>query len=785
MGNAVPEVDEDNQIVGYVGTITDITERKMIEDALRESENIFNQFLLHSPIYIYFKDHNGRPLRLSKNFEQLVGMPIEEQLGKTMYELFPTDLAKKMIEDDLKVLHEGKLIEVEELYNGRHFTTIKFPIHHEGKALFLAGYTIDITERKKNEMEIRMLANALKSINDCVTITNLDNKITFISQSFLSTYGYTEEELIGQKIKIVDSPNNPTYITPEILETTLHGGWQGELLNIKKDGTEFPIHLSTTIINDEHNNPISMIGVARDITLRKLHEAELIKLNQAVIQSPVEITITDLNGNIEYVNPKAVEMSGYSKEELLGKNPRIFSSGELPKEEYKRLWETITSGKEWRGEFHNKKKNGEFYWVSASIIPIISEKGKIINYLGVKEDITEKKQIINELICEKEKAESANKLKDAFIANISHEIRTPLTGILGMTSIIYDSYPQFVREDEERIFASIEKSSKRLITTVDKILNFSLLQIGDFPVNKSNVSLTSVIQTIVCEYNPLATAKSIRINFKSYTDDDIVFGDANSLQTSFGNIIDNAIKFTDTGSVDIKIYRNEQSKLYIEISDSGEGISEEYLPHLFEAYSQEGVGYSRAYEGLGLGLAIVKKLLGLNRAIITAKSKKGEGSVFIVCFEKQDSKQEENMPVISKDIKTRHPNLPKVAADIKPAILVVEDDEVNQLFIEAILQKEYNVEMALNAAKAYKLFTSRSFDLILMDISLKEGIDGLELTKVIRVGNVNPNIPIIAVTGHAFPEDRRKAKEAGCDDYLVKPFQSNQLIEKIRALFGL
>jgi PAS domain S-box-containing protein len=641
-------------------------------------------------------------------------------------------------------------------------------------------YEHDIAERRKAEVALKESELKYRLIFEYspMGILSFDENgvIVACNDYFIKIIGYTREGLIGLNMlelpdkKLVAIIQKTLNSSVSVYEDIYHS------VNVEKST---PIRALFVPIDISDGGIHGGLGIVEDITDYKHAEEELRKLSQAVQQSPASVIITGVDGNIEYVNPKTSEITGYSLEELIGQNPRILNSGELPKEEYKILWDKISSGKEWRGKFHNKKKNGELYWESASISPILDEKGRVIHFLAVKEDITEKKETINELIKAKNEAESANKLKDAFIANISHEIRTPLNGILGIASLMQESYALYATEKDQQFSVSIERSSKRLINTVDKILNFSLLQIGDFPVNKTSISLSYVLQTLVYEFSPAAAVKSLKIEFKSAIEDDVLIADDDALKTAFGNLIENAIKFTDSGFVKIVLYRDDQGIICVDISDTGTGISEEYLQNLFEPYSQEATGYSRPYEGLGLGLALAKKLLNLNKGTITVKSKKGEGSVFTIRFEENFKIQQGNIALTKerKDIQ-----FAKVITDRKPEILVVEDDVVNQLFIEAILHKEYNVEIAADAAEALNLFTSRSFDLILMDISLKKGINGLELTQIIRSGKENPNVPIIAVTGHAFPDDYRKAIEAGCNDYIVKPFKSFQLLDKIRAI---
>ncbi len=638
-------------------------------------------------------------------------------------------------------------------------------------------------EAEKKLLEQKNLLNTIiESASEAIFAKDSSGKYCSINETGAQMLGFRAADVIGRTdMELLSGETaNEFRRTDEIVMQSGQGYIRDEIGFVLGKPRVFLAH--KTVWRDDSGKVIGVIGVSTDITERKRVEKELIKLSQAVLQSPASVVITDLDGNIEYANPKTLETTGYLPEELLGKNPRVLSSGEMSKEEYKIVWETISSGKEWRGEFHNKKKNGELYWESSSISPIIDDNGKIIHYLAVKEEITEKKQILDELIRAKEQAELSNKLKDAFISNISHEIRTPLNGILGMSDIIRESFSQYITKEEEPYFSSIQRSSKRLISTVDKILNFSRLQAGDFPVTKSNVSITSTLEILIRQFNPFAAAKSIIIHFNSGVEDDTVFADAAGLHNAFENIIENAVKFTESGSVFITLYRDVRNKLSVDVRDTGTGIAEEYLPNLFKSYSQEEIGFSRPYEGLGLGLAISKILFDINGASISVKSKKGEGTVFTICFDKQYTNQNNNKPVIPEETKVQHDIFTKISVNKRPAVLVVEDDKENQLFFMAILKKDFDVEMAFDAAKAFKLLKSRSFDLILMDISLKPGINGLELTKVIR--NENSNIPIIAVTGYAFSEDRGKAQDAGCNEFLAKPFNRSQLMEKIRLVVG-
>lgn len=642
----------------------------------------------------------------------------------------------------------------------------------------------DITERilanerlVKNEAQYRLLADHM---TDMVWLMNLKLVPTYISPSIEKIRGFSFDELrempLEQQIT-PDSFRKAMQVYNEEMTKVLRDRNYNPVISLelefyKKDGSTYWSENTFTFIRDAKGIPTSVLAEGRDITSRITANEKIKLLSRAVDQSPASIIITDIRGNIQYVNQKALEVTGYQRDEVIGKNPRIFSSGELPNEAYANLWTTISQGNEWRGEFHNKKKNGELYWEYASISPIKDENGAFSQFLAIKEDTTERKEFIAKLTIEKEKAEKAGKLKDAFIANISHEIRTPLNGVLGMTELIKEDFSQFATDENRLYFSSIDKSAKRLMNTVDTILYFSRLQIGDYSLSPEPASLEALLQQVITENQPDAEEKNLQLLFRNLTSSPVVYIDSESVTKAISNIINNAIKYTESGSVIVTLYQVANDDYCIDCTDTGIGISDEYLKRLFEPYSQEEVGYSRSYEGLGLGLPIVKKILDLNNTGIAVKSNKGSGTTITLTFRKQ-SELPEQPPV-----KTIKPAAPASTVN-KPTILIVEDDAINQFFIKKVLSPKYNAVGAADADAALQKLDEQKIDLILMDISLRSGRNGLQLTRAIRNGSNNPNIIIIAVTAHALDEDIKNCMNAGCNDFLAKPFTTEQLLGKI------
>ncbi|MCX6306095.1 MAG: ATP-binding protein [Bacteroidetes bacterium] len=371
---------------------------------------------------------------------------------------------------------------------------------------------------------------------------------------------------------------------------------------------------------------------------RALHEAALLreknlaenerrKLSRAVEQSSVSIVITDRDGNIEFVNPWACETAGYSREELLGKNPRVLQSGEVPYIVYKDLWDTISAGNQWHGEFHNRKKTGELYWESVAISPVFDAGGSITHYVAIKEDVTGKKAMISELKAAKERAEASDRLKTEFISSISHEIRTPLNGILGMYQVLLDD--SLSQEEKEEYFAILQSSSDRLIKTVTNYMDTALIVSGNLAVKETVFAPEKLLIEMGDQFRPAFAAAGLVMELLLPPDAGSyhVKSDAEMLRKVFSHLIGNAIEFTSRGTVSFG-FEKKEGTLDFFVKDTGTGIDPEVQATIFEHFVQEDGSLTRGHEGSGLGLSITRGLLKLMGAEIRLESEKNKGSAF-------------------------------------------------------------------------------------------------------------------------------------------------------------
>ena len=548
------------------------------------------------------------------------------------------------------------------------------------------------------------------------------------------------------------------------------------------DGWECTGFLGFDSVREHHNYTETEEGLLAvlaqmfvNISYRQDAEKERQKLKHAIEQSPVSIFITGLEGNIEYVNPKTLETTGYTKEELIGKNPRIFNSGEKPKEDYQQLWSALLSGMEWTGEFHNKKKTGELYWEFASISPIQNEKQELINYVAIKEDITERKKFIEDLQIAKEKAEESDRLKSAFLANMSHEIRTPMNGILGFTELLLE--PDLSSEQKEDFIKIVHQSGQRMLNTVNDIVEISKIEAGIVTVDLKEVDVQERLDEIMRFFNPETTKKGLKLTLENEVPKavSVISTDQNKLDSIFTNLIKNAIKYTQAGEIRVGCTVHE-NMIGFYVKDTGIGIPAERQQAVFERFIKADILDKDARQGSGLGLAITKTYVEMLGGKIWVESEEGIGSTFYFTLPYIAEAQE------NATVKNSIPAIETVNMLNKLKILIAEDDETSGLLISIHVRKFGNeiitVQTGREAVEACR--NNSDIDLILMDIQLPE-MNGYEATRQIR--QFNTEVIIIALTAFALAGDREKALETGCNDYISKPVKMAELVEMIQKYF--
>jgi len=402
-------------------------------------------------------------------------------------------------------------------------------------------------------------------------------------------------------------------------------------------------------------------------------------------------------------------------------------------------------------------------------------------------EIAERRRAEADLERARDAALEASRLKSAFLANMSHEIRTPLNVILGYNALIEDHLNEIGDDSQRPLIEAVQRGSSRLLNTVHGILDMSKIETGNFEIHPKPIALSRFLEREVAEYRKLAEQKRLFLTLKVDTADAVVTFDEYCLANALKNLLDNAIKFTDEGGVFVRLGRDRDGHLRLDVRDTGIGIEPAYLPRLYDSFSQEHSGSTRPFEGSGLGMALTKRFLEINGTTISVASEKSKGSTFSIHFptELETSDPPRPRPVTTAGVSSlaavRSPSSPT-----PPRVLLVEDDADSQRLMKALLRDRYEVVCAASGAEVRAQLARDGADvaLVLMDLSLRGEEDGLSLTRFLRSRPGWAATPIVAVTAHVQTEDQQSAMEAGCTAFLAKPIQKNELYELTDRLLG-
>jgi signal transduction histidine kinase len=402
--------------------------------------------------------------------------------------------------------------------------------------------------------------------------------------------------------------------------------------------------------------------------------------------------------------------------------------------------------------------------------------GEIVKIGGVFQDITERKKTESELIKAKERAEESDRLKSAFLSNMSHEIRTPLNGILGFAELLKE--PHLLSEDKSEFITAIEISGTRLLNTVNSIINISQIETGNASLNLCQTNLNEKTEFIYNFFKPIADSKGLQFIFRNGlpSGDSTIITDSDKIYEILTNLIINAIKFTDNGSVEIG-YEKKGDNIEFYVRDTGQGLNVQQLEYIFDIFRQGSEGHNRNYEGSGLGLSVAKSYVEMLGGRIYVVSELGKGSTFYF-----------TIPFITESnfvpkIKNVPPTLYEEVPLKNLKILIVEDDEISHLMLSRTVRKiSKEVLHATTGVEAVETCRNNpDIDLVLMDIQMSE-MNGYKATQQIR--QFNKDVIIIAQTAHGLLGDRKKSIQAGCNDYLSKPIKSEALKALIMKYFN-
>lgn len=500
-------------------------------------------------------------------------------------------------------------------------------------------------------------------------------------------------------------------------------------------------------------------------------------LAKVIEQSPISVVITDINGKIEFCNPYFSHLTGYFKEEVFGKNIKNYRSKEINSNKMNEIWSVIESGKTWRQEFHEKKKNGEKYFSKIIIEPIKNDSGIITNYVFINENITELKEKEEQLSKALVLAQESTKAKSMFLANMSHEIRTPMNAIIGMA---YLALKTDLTDKQRDYVSKIHNAATSLLGIINDILDFSKIEADKLSLEHIDFSLEEIISNVSNIISPNAYNKGIE--FLSYVHSDVpenLVGDPLRLGQIITNLLNNAVKFTEIGQVSISIEKiskvGNKVELKFKIKDTGIGMKKEEINKLFQPFTQADGSTTRKYGGTGLGLTISKKLLEIMSGDIWVESEYGKGSTFIFTAWFEISKTNSNNRIIPDNLNNLR-------------ILVVDDNlSAREIIGEYLKSMCFRVDLAASgeeAITAVKQSDSEDpYALVFMGWQMPD-MDGIDAAYIIKHNKYIHSGPrIVMITAFESEEIRKKAEKINIDGYLVKPVNQSVLFDLLINIF--
>lgn len=791
---------------------------------IKESERKYREITENIADLIWTADTDFNMNYCSPSIELIFGYQPEEFLSNSLNDKYTNETVEKYIEivSEFKSKLKNGTISTHDRWSlegqaikksGQVFwfkSLIKPSWNSENTITGVLGITRDTTGEKRALIELQeseeRLQRIVNSPTHYVLRTDLTGMHTYWNKTFEKEFGWLyKNKGIAKSDSLTSICNYHHKRTQEVvMACIMHPGtvYQIELDKPSRDGGIMTTLWEYMCLTDASGKPSEMQCMGIDISEKKKAEEQVRKLSRAVEQIPLTVVITNLEGNIEYANPYTYQTTGYTQDELLGKNPKILKSGETSLEEYQQLWGNITHGKEWKGIFHNRKKDGTMYWEQATIGPILNDEGEITHYIAIKEDITERKRIQDELkdlnlhleekIKERtldlenanislkqanEDAQKANKAKIDFLSKMSHELRTPMNSILGFGQLLQMGELTPV---QEKGVQHILDSGKHLLNLINEVLDISRIESGRVSISVEPIDTFEIISEIKESLDFSANQKNISISTQVKNTVPIyINADKQRLKQVLINLVNNAIKYNNEGGfvsiiVEIKPITDKGfTPVRISVIDNGWGIEEKDIERIFIPFERIGAEKS-GVEGTGLGLAVVKQLVELMGGTVGVKSMPGQGSTFWIELQQSESR----LDAIQKEELLSQQ---KTASKQEGKILYIEDKTPNIELVQEIIETKRNgidlvIHMQGNGAleKAVEVKPS----LILLDLNLPD-LHGQDILIALKANDITKNIPVIVISADAMPNQISNLKALGAKNYLTKPIEIKSFLHAI------
>ena len=667
----------------------------------------------------------------------------------------------------------------------------------------------EIIERKQAERELDLFFTL--SI-DMLCIMDIEGYIRRLSPAFEKTLGWNSDELLAKSFFEITHPDDLEAALAQRVQLTK--GIPTDYFEVRvrhKNG-----HYRWLAWSIQPGADDLLYGVARDVTKQKQTE-ELLRaavhknsqLAAAIENAPIGVSITDPNKSdhpIVFINPAFTEITGYTEEEVIGRNSRFLHGADTNSQETNKIEKAIREQRTYSCVLLNYRKDGSPFWNELTISPVFDNDGNVSNFVELQVDVTARKeaqetlvkersllaQRVEERTAELKKANielaQAARLKDEFLANMSHELRTPLNAILSMSEILKMETYGPLNDEQQNTLKYIEEGGRHLLSLINEILDLSKIEAGQLELDIRPLNIDDICQSSLLFVKQMVIKKQIKVISTFDKTVDTIEADERRLKQILVNLLSNAAKFTpDKGKIGLEVEQDKSNNIInFIVWDTGIGIAEADQKHLFDPFVQIDSSLAREYEGTGLGLALVQRLTEMHDGRVMVESTVGKGSRFTISLPMRGHHKIKPLPSFNQtaikdqtfqvDSSTQQEEIIEIE---KPLILVVDDNEASRIALTDLLKhKKYQVIAAQSGKEAISYAKRDHPDIILMDVQMPE-MDGLEATRQIRATIATQNIPIIMLTALAMTGDKERCLEAGANDYMSKPLNMKKLLKII------
>ena len=807
-----PIIEDDGKITGVVLVFRDMTQRrraeesellrrsnerlKRAEEALRKSEQRFRTFVDHAADAFFLFDDENMVVDVNRQACQTLGYTREELLGMTPLDFDP-DVTPAFLDENKSKVDDGIFMTFESRHRRKDGTV--FPVEVRGLAFWADGRRFrvasarDITERRLTEEALRESEERFRGTfeNAAVGIAHCDpsGRYLRVNQKYCDILRYPREELLGMsfhQVVLRDHLDASVDKFNQLVQGKI-SSYSDEKRSIRKNGELVWTDVSVSLQRDGKGNPVHTIAFLQDLSERKRLEGQLRESEhrwRSLTEALPQLVWTALpDGACDYFSTQWTQYTGVPTNQLLGWQWMTTLHPD-DREPTRQFWlDSVAGIHAYDVEYRVRRLDGEYRWFKTRGAPIRETDGRIFKWFGSCTDITDGKRAAEELRLAKEVAESANRAKDEFLANVSHEIRTPMNAIMGLTSLVLGTN---LNDGQRQSLATVKSAANNLLGIINDLLDFSKIEAGKLELDLGEFSLRAALGDTLRALAVRAHQKGLELASNVHSDvPDALIGDAGRLRQVLLNLVGNAIKFTEKGEVVVQVStisdaasKVDEVHLLFAIRDTGVGIPKEKQATIFRAFEQEDSSTTRKYGGTGLGLTISAQLAALMGGKIEVDSQPGQGSTF--SFTARFGRSAKAVAAGNGESSDLLDNL---------RVLIVDDNATNRQILEEWLRNWRMRPTAVGDGAAAvdalreAVQAGAPYSLVLLDGRMPDG-DGPAVALRIRqhVG-ISPT-RIILLPSEDSSVDIARSREIGINAYLLKPVQQSQLLETISQVMG-